>query len=310
MNEANLTDRHVKLSDTENDNLRQRSDLIGGLLVLHAWIVIGICMYVFVRWPNPLTFVVCSALIGGRQLGLSILMHDAAHRVLMRHAGLNDFTGHWLAGGAVGAHMYSYRPYHLTHHRHTQQDEDPDLVLSNPFPVSSSSLWRKVWRDLSGQTGFKQRLAQWRAGLGDEGSRFFRLGKLLKTEKALLVTNLVLFGVLWACDQPMLFLWMWCLPLLTWFQLFSRVRNIAEHAVTGDRHNRLRNTRTTFANFLERWFVAPYWVNYHLEHHLFSFVPCWKLKTAHSILIEQGLAPHMELTPVYAAVLLKAVHPQ
>jgi fatty acid desaturase len=72
----------------------------------------------------------------------------------------------------------------------------------------------------------------------------------------------------------------------------------------------LRNTRTTFANHLERWFVAPYWVNYHLEHHLFSFVPCWKLRTAHSILIEQGLAPHMELTPGYAAVLRKAVHPQ
>ncbi len=310
MNEATLTDMHVKLSDAENDSLRQRSDLIGGLLVLHAWLVIAMAMYVFVLWPNPLTFVVCSAVIGGRQLGLSILMHDAAHRVLMNRASLNDFTGHWLAGGAVGAHMYSYRPYHLTHHRHTQQDEDPDLVLSNPFPVSSGSLWRKVWRDMSGQTGFKQRLAQLRAGMGDEGTTMVRLLRLWRTEKALVLTNMVLFGVLWACDQPMLFLWMWWLPLLTWFQLFSRIRNIAEHAVTGDRNNRLRNTRTTFANYLERWFVAPYWVNYHLEHHLFAFVPCWKLKSAHRLLIGQGLAPHMELTPGYAAVLRKAVQHQ
>ena len=310
MNEAIRTDMHVALSEAESSGLRRRSDLIGGLLILHAWTVIAVCMFVFARWPNALTFFICSALIGGRQLGLSILMHDAAHRVLMRHSGLNDFSGHWLAGGAVGAHMYSYRPYHLTHHRHTQQDDDPDLVLSRPFPVASSSLWRKIWRDMSGQTGFKQRLAQWRAGMGNDGSTMLRLQRLWQTEKALLLSNMVLFGVLWACDQPMLFLWMWWLPLLTWFQLFSRIRNIAEHAVTGDRNNRLRNTRTTFANYLERLFVAPYWVNFHLEHHLFTFVPCWKLKNAHQLLIKQGLAPHMELTSGYAAVLRKATQIQ
>ena len=283
-------------------HLRRRSDVVGMLLVLHAWLVIAACMLVFARWPNPFTWLVCSALIGGRQLGLSILMHDAAHRVLMRHAGLNDFAGHWLCGGAVGAHMYDYRPYHLSHHRHTQQDQDPDLVLSAPFPISASSLWRKVWRDMSGRTGIKQRVAQLRptSGRGVNG--------VLRHEKAFVLCNLLLLGLLWAAGQPMLYVWLWLLPLLTWFQLFSRIRNIAEHAVTGDRNNRLRNTRTTFANLFERALVAPYWVNYHLEHHLYTFVPCWKLRQAHRLLINQGLGPQMELTPGYAAVLRKAVH--
>ena len=283
-------------------HLRRRSDVVGMLLVLHAWLVIAACMLVFARWPNPLTWLVCSALVGGRQLGLSILMHDAAHRVLMRHAGLNDFAGHWLCGGAVGAHMYDYRPYHLSHHRHTQQDQDPDLVLSAPFPISASSLWRKVWRDMSGRTGIKQRTAQLRptSGRGVSG--------VLLHEKAFVLCNLLLLSLLWAAGQPMLYVWLWLLPLLTWFQLFSRIRNIAEHAVTGDRHNRLRNTRTTFANLFERALVAPYWVNYHLEHHLYTFVPCWKLRQAHRLLINQGLGPQMELTPGYAAVLRKAVH--
>lgn len=283
-------------------HLRRRSDVVGMLLVLHAWLVIAACMLVFARWPNPFTWLVCSALIGGRQLGLSILMHDAAHRVLMRHAGLNDFAGHWLCGGAVGAHMYDYRPYHLSHHRHTQQDQDPDLVLSAPFPISASSLWRKVWRDMSGRTGIKQRVAQLRptASRGVSG--------VLRHGKAFVLCNLLLLGLLWSAGQPMLYVWLWLLPLLTWFQLFSRVRNIAEHAVTGDRNNRLRNTRTTFANLFERALVAPYWVNYHLEHHLYTFVPCWKLRQAHRLLIDQGLGPQMELTPGYAAVLRKAVH--
>ncbi len=305
MNSATTQQHNDGLTALQADDdvhLRRRSDVVGMLLILHAWLVIAACMLVFARWPNPFTFVVCSALIGGRQLGLSILMHDAAHRVLMRHAGLNDFAGHWLCGGAVGAHMYDYRPYHLSHHRHTQQDQDPDLVLSAPFPISASSLWRKVWRDMSGRTGIKQRVAQLRptSGRGVSG--------VLRHEKAFVLCNLFLLGLLWAAGQPMLYVWLWLLPLLTWFQLFSRIRNIAEHAVTGDRHNRLRNTRTTFANLFERALVAPYWVNYHLEHHLFTFVPCWKLRKAHRLLINQGLGPQMELTPGYAAVLRKAVH--
>ena len=305
MNSATTQQHNDGLTALQADDdvhLRRRSDVVGMLLILHAWLVIAACMLVFARWPNPFTWLVCSALIGGRQLGLSILMHDAAHRVLMRHAGLNDFAGHWLCGGAVGAHMYDYRPYHLSHHRHTQQDQDPDLVLSAPFPVSASSLWRKVWRDMSGRTGIKQRMAQLRPtpGRGVSGA--------LRHEKAFVLCNLLLLGLLWSAGQPMLYVWLWLVPLLTWFQLFSRVRNIAEHAVTGDRNNRLRNTRTTFANLFERALVAPYWVNYHLEHHLYTFVPCWKLRQAHRLLIDQGLGPQMELTPGYAAVLRKAVH--
>ena len=39
----------------------------------------------------------------------------------------------------------------------------------------------------------------------------------------------------------------------------------------------LRNTRTTKASLIERTFIAPYFVNYHLEHHLLIYVPCYNL---------------------------------
>ncbi|WP_254306062.1 hypothetical protein [Sphingopyxis sp. BSNA05] len=50
--------------------------------------------------------------------------------------------------------------YHLTHHRFTQQSEDPDLGLSAAFPTTPASMKRKVIRDLTGQTFFKQRSNQ------------------------------------------------------------------------------------------------------------------------------------------------------
>jgi fatty acid desaturase len=65
----------------------------------------------------------------------------------------------------------------------------------------------------------------------------------------------------------------------------------------------LRNTRTTRANFLERLFIAPYYVNYHLEHHLLFYIPCYNLPRVHRILSESRHAARMELQPGYLAVL-------
>ena len=71
--------------------------------------------------------------------------------------------------------------------------------------------------------------------------------------------------------------------------VITRIRNIAEHAVVPDSSDPLRNTRTTRAGFFERLFIAPYYVNYHLEHHLLFYVPCYNLPRVHEIL---SRSPH------------------
>ena len=77
----------------EMASVRTRSDLKGLWCVFHAWAVIGLSMAMYALWPNPLTFVAAVVLIGSRQLGLAILMHDAAHGVLTRKHWLNEFVG-------------------------------------------------------------------------------------------------------------------------------------------------------------------------------------------------------------------------
>src|SRR6186713_149416 len=143
------------LTPEQVQELRGKSDLAGALLVLHAWALIFASMTLFVWWPNPLTFVLAVMVIGARQLGLAILMHDAAHGLLFANRRFNEWVGAWLCAAPVFTSLALYRPYHLTHHRHTQQPEDPDLGLSAPFPVTRQSLWRKVVRDLTGQTAFQ-----------------------------------------------------------------------------------------------------------------------------------------------------------
>jgi fatty acid desaturase len=287
--------------------LRGKSDLIGALLVLHAWALIAVSMALFVWWPNPFTFLLGVMVIGGRQLGLAILMHDAAHGLLFANRRLNDWVGAWLCAYPVFTSLALYRPYHLQHHRFTQQAEDPDLGLSAAFPISRTSLRRKIVRDLTGQTAFQRRGEQVRRAMGPAEAPFSaQLANLWRKEKASLSVNLVLFASLVMAGYWWLYPAMWLLPLATWYQLVSRIRNIAEHAVVPDNDDPLRNTRTTYANPLERLFVAPYWVNYYLEHHLFMFVPCWRLPAAHCALIAKGRSNEMELKAGYLAVLRAA----
>ncbi len=142
----------------EWSRLTSRSSLRGMWLVVHAWGTIAAAIALVTLWPNPLTWLIAVTVVGARQLGLAILMHEAAHAGLHANRAINEWVGQWLCAVPVGADLASYRSYHLQHHKFTQQPEDPDLSLSAPFPITKESFTRKAIRDLTGQTFVKQRL--------------------------------------------------------------------------------------------------------------------------------------------------------
>lgn len=289
---------------------QMRSAWVGPLLVTHCWAVIALAVFagVLIPWLIPL----CIMVVGTRQLGLAILMHEAAHGGLSRPNRLNDFLGHWLCAVPIGASLKAYRPYHLTHHRFAQQAEDPDLMLSAPFPVSPVSLRRKLIRDLTGQTFLKQRvllpLAQARSsGPRDDGAHDYEAIVTGRSVLPFLAFNAVLMAGFVAAGVWWAFFMLWLLPMATWFPMVTRLRNIAEHAcVEGSSTDPFRAARTTKASLWERAFIAPYWVNFHAEHHLFMHVPCWKLPRLHRAIHTKPQADAMEVAPGYASV-LKAV---
>ncbi|VAW01599.1 Fatty acid desaturase, partial [hydrothermal vent metagenome] len=318
-------------------------------LILHGWAVValvagGTAMLWNWNWlAGLLAAPFAIVIVGGRQLGLSILMHDAAHGLLHPNRRINNFAGQWLSGAATGSDLHSYRAYHLTHHKFTQQPEDPDLGLSRPFPTSKASMKRKIIRDLTGQTFFKQRSSQFakawlgikallsgardepgtqrdtsagrplnnssRAGIGTtsesiQGSIITAktVGRFLLVQLAVLAVSLLTIGII-----PFL---IWIVALATTFQLILRIRNIAEHACTatgGD--DPFSHARTTYASWWEQAILAPYWVNFHSEHHLFMGVPCYNLPDANRLLIEKGYGPRMTLAKGYGEVLRTVTQP-
>lgn len=275
-------------------------------LVLHAWIFVALAAFGgAAAWDyhwlaGLLVTPLALAILGGRQLGLSILMHDGAHGLLHPDRSTNNWLGQWPTGAATGSDLFAYRAYHLTHHKYTQQPEDPDLSLSAPFPTSRDSLRRKCIRDLTGQTFYKQRRAQFAVALRGTSATARTVGRFLVLQAILLTISLLVWG--WT---PFL---LWLAALATSFQLFLRIRNIAEHACTptgsGDPFT---HARTTYAGLIARATVAPYWVNYHSEHHLFMVVPCYHLAATHRLLGAGGHHPKMTLSPHYRDVLAQAV---
>jgi fatty acid desaturase len=297
-------DPTTSFTPEERASVRARSDVTGMLCVLHAWVVIGVAMAVYALWPNPLTFIAAVIVIGSRQLGLAILMHDAAHGVLTKTKWLNEWVGQWLLAYPTMGDMVSYRHYHLVHHRRTQQPDDPDLPLSAKFPITRASFRRKMIRDLTGRTGFKQRKAQFLRSLGEPGMTFGqRAGHFWDRIGRQYAVQLIILALMMAFGKPHYFLMFWVLPNITWHMAITRIRNIAEHAMVPDNDDVFRNARTTYASWSVRALVAPYWVNYHVDHHLMFYVPCYNLPKLHALLLAKGYGARMEIQPDYLTML-------
>jgi fatty acid desaturase len=304
------------LTPEERKSLLRVNMLRSWGMVLSNWILVFAAMALVAWRPNPLTVVAALFVIGARQLGMAVVMHEAAHRTLFTNRRLNDWVGNWLAAYPVWAEVAPYRAYHLVHHTRTGTDADPDLGLAAPFPVTRSSFRRKVWRDLSGQTGWKQAKAVFRRDVGWRRDRNQRTALGMNEGQQpdvgwhkvvpVATANTCLFALLALSGHAALYL-LWVAAWLTTYRLVTRLRSIAEHGMVPDRLDPLRNTRTTIASWWERLLVAPNRVNFHLEHHLLMTVPHHNLPRLHRLLRERGALEDLCIAPGYLSVLRLAM---
>jgi len=308
-------------SRDEIKELTTTSDLQGAWAVGSTWTIIvmtfGTVAYSWEylpTWGKVLMCALALAILAGRQLALAILMHDASHHSLFKTKWLNTHLTDWLCARPIWNDVSKYRPYHLKHHAKTSQPDDPDLGLVKNFPITQTSLFRKFFRDLNGQSGLKflagralmdLELLEWSVSndpkpipRGDRSN--LELAKnLLKNSSGILISNAAIFSALWASGRPKLYL-LWPLAYITPFPLFIRIRAMAEHAGLETSHSALSNTRTTRAGWLARAFVAPIHVNYHIEHHLMASVPHQKLARMHQMLRERQ---YVDAPPSYLDVI-------
>jgi fatty acid desaturase len=309
------------LSKDEVDELMQKSDWKGAWEVFKVWFWIACSFFLVAVWPNFFTVVVALVLIGSKQLGCAIIMHDASHYALFSSKKWNNWVGNWFGAYPIIHNVEQYRPYHLQHHLATGTVDDPDINLTKGYPTTKISLLRKFARDLTGVSGFKAYYGLFAMHLGilkyNLGNYIEKItvqdrGYLLQNGfhnlKGPLAANVLLFFILFLAGHPELY-FLWIGSLLTTYLFFLRIRSMAEHSMVSDPSNPLINSRTVEVNPLERLLFAALTVNYHLEHHLKFTIPSYRFKKMHRMLKERGLFKKANLEVGYWKIIKLAVMP-
>ena len=89
------------LSRDEIRELLEMRDLRSAWTLAVNWGLVFASFALVAVWPNPLSILIALFVIGARQLGLAVIMHDASHRSFFRSRALNDFAGSWLAATSL-----------------------------------------------------------------------------------------------------------------------------------------------------------------------------------------------------------------
>lgn len=296
-------------------------DWRAAVAVASTWFLILVALSLVAWMPTWYTVLLAMIILGGRQLALAILMHEAAHRTLFRSRRLNDVVGQWLCAYPIWQDVHKYREHHLRHHAHTLRERDPDLCLHAAYPVTPTSLLRKFARDLLGITGLKLVIARFLMDLGRlrytvscyaglaeplPGRRWQTLQTSVHNVFGFACVQTLLLTSAWLVGRVWLF-GLWWASYLTFSMLFVRIRSIAEHAMLPAEPDPWHDSRTTRANWLARLTVAPHRVNHHLEHHLAMTVPFYNLPKLHHRLRERGAIDPSNSAPGYLHVLRSAM---
>jgi len=317
------------LSKEEIKRLHRKSDLKGWWEVISIWAWIVFAFILVAITPHitsnriilALTILIALFILGGKQLGCAIIMHDASHYSLFKSKKLNDLVGNILGAYPIFNNIKQYRPYHFQHHLATGTMDDPDINLVKGYPAKLASMLRKLARDLIGLTGIKadvgllsMHLGLLRYNLGNKVEKVpadERPWKVIFQNaymhlKGPFLFNVLFFLLLWLLNQPLLYV-LWLLANLTTFNFCLRIRSIAEHSVVEDTNNPYKNTRTTYANFFERILFAPLYVNYHLEHHFLQNMPSYNAPELHQLLLVRGFYKKALLKKGYWDIIKMAI---
>ncbi|MGI8491864.1 MAG: fatty acid desaturase family protein [Acidimicrobiales bacterium] len=231
-------------------------------------------------------YLLCFAVMGRAHAMFAALSHEAAHRLLFSRTKVNDWVGRWVVGYPAFVITDLYRRGHMAHHKDEFGPNEPDMNLYVGYPVSRASMRRKLIRDATGVSGWKNL-----AGL----LRGLRNDLLAKHVRRVLAVQLVLIAASAISGRWWLYWGMWFLPWMTQWRVINRLRSIAEHGGMEHSDDRRRATHTVRQHVVARFFMVPYNIGWHLAHHVDMGIPWTKLPQFHDELVAAGyITPELE----------------
>ena len=269
--------------------------------LLNAWSVLWcygqniLILAAAVQINHIATWLIAFLLMGRMHAQFASLMHEAAHRLLFKHRGANDWVGNWLLGFPVITSTPAYRRVHMAHHREEFGPDEPDIPLYANYPITAESFRRKLVRDATGQTGIKLFRNQLR-GFRSPDVRVRRT--LLK----MTLVQVIVIAAFFAVGHPWLYLTMFVLPYFTLWRVINRLRSIAEHGGLRADDDRRIATHSVVQHPIARFYLVPYNIGFHLAHHVDAGVPFRHLPKYHALLRDTRYVDDSYEYPSYGAL--------
>lgn len=269
--------------------------------LLNAWSVLWcygqniLILAAAVHINHIATWLIAFLLMGRMHAQFASLMHEAAHRLLFKHRGANDWVGNWLLGFPVITSTPAYRRVHMAHHREEFGPDEPDIPLYANYPITADSFRRKLVRDATGQTGIKLFRNQLR-GFRSPDVRVRRT--LLK----MTLVQIIVVSAFFAAGHPWLYLTMFVLPYFTLWRVINRLRSIAEHGGLRADDDRRIATHSVVQHPIARFYLVPYNIGFHLAHHVDAGVPFRHLPKYHALLRDTRYVDDSYEYPSYGAL--------
>ncbi len=283
LNERAMPTRELRDELRRIDNLRNVFTVLGAVVMSFG--VVGLAGYLHTWWAYLGAFV----LMARGHVGLNILGHEAAHRLLFSNRAVNDAVGRWVLGYPSFQAMLGYRRSHFAHHRDEMGPEEPDLALYSGYPVPPDSWRRKLVRDITGQSAYKNF-----RGL-------FRAARKRKTEALqILAVQAVMIAAAVAVGRPLMYV-VWVLSWSTIWRVSNRLRSIAEHGGLTRSKDRRLTTHVIRQSPTARFWMVPYNTGWHLAHHVDMGVPWRHLPRLHQELVDANWVVEDLEYPTYRA---------
>ncbi len=278
-------------------DLSQPHPLKGIALVFFDWLIIisAILLSEWIRLEGFtfwfLAYIGAVVIIGSRMMAFGTLAHDGSHWLLHKNKLLNDVVAEVFASSPVFVSLHDYRRDHLIHHKYLRSEFDTEMPLFEyteyHFPKKPLRMALIFFLDITGINFiyyFIRKFSKGSKAINFNNSvqqeAIQRTGRSNKLIRYMVYAAIIALSIVF--NFWLLILMYWIVPFITWFAFTMRMRMIAEHFQVPATAQ--YKSRTTVTNFLEGFFISPHNLSYHIEHHLYPSIPCYRLREVHELM--------------------------
>ncbi len=279
------------------------------------WLGVAGAVALCIWFWHPALYLIAVLFIGARQHALLVIGHDASHYRYLPVRWQNDLFANLFLMWPMFASVEGFRKFHGAHHQYTNLPNDGnrhiwathdaagELAPDWQFPKSGWGLALVLLRRAAFVTGIFWIVR------GVIGSF------IIPSPGWMVAAKLAFYGSIglaltWFGGWTALLLY-WIVPYCTWHIAIQYARLICEHSAVESEEKEYAVTRTTIPTWLERIFILPRNIGYHIEHHWYPSVPFYRLPELHrALMAREGFREHAVFKRSVLASLRACIRPE